>query len=301
MIVKIGEDMYIADRWKDYELIDAGQGEKLERWGHTVLQRPDPQAIWPHEAWPRPDARYVRSKTGGGTWQRFSRLQENWQVRYSGVAGDLVFKVEPTGFKHTGLFPEQAANWDYCSEKIVQAKQDGKTVRVLNLFAYTGGATVACAKAGADEVVHLDASKGMVSWARENAALTGIGDRYIRYIVDDVQKFVSREQRRGRVYEGIIMDPPAYGRGPNGEMWKIEDGLYDLVSSCSKLLSDQPLFFLVNAYSSGLAPASLANIMQLAIEPVAGGRTLAEELVLPVTRRKIVLPCGCTGRWEPST
>ena len=293
-----GVKMYKADRWIDYELIDAGNGEKLERWGSAILQRPDPQAIWPHEPWPKPDAFYVRSKSGGGAWKTFRQLPESWQITYPGLAGDLTFQVEPTGFKHTGLFPEQAVNWDYCSRKIMEAKKADKQVRVLNLFAYTGGATVACVKAGADETVHLDASKGMISWARKNASLSGVADKVVRYMVDDVQKFVDRELRRGRCYEGIIMDPPAYGRGPGGEMWKIEDGLFDLVSRCGKLLSRNALFFVVNAYSSGLAPTGLANIMRLALEPVAGGFSEAKELVLPASRRELVLPCGCTGRWE---
>ncbi|MDD2580243.1 MAG: class I SAM-dependent methyltransferase [Eubacteriales bacterium] len=288
--------MYIANRWQDYELMDAGSGDKLERWGDYILQRPDPQAIWPHDQWPKPDALYLRDG-GGGRWQARRPLPKTWQIRYPGLYGDLVFQVEPTGFKHTGLFPEQAANWDFTSRIIHQAKEQGRTVRVLNLFAYTGGATVASAMAGADEVVHLDASKGMVSWARQNVQLSGLGDCYIRYIVDDVLKFVEREIRRGRRYDGIIMDPPAYGRGPNGELWKIEDSLYDLIDRCSRLLSDQPLFFIINAYSNGLSPAVAANMLSLVISSRYGGQAEAEELALPVSRRPLFLPCGFTGRW----
>ena len=291
--------MYLADKWQEYELIDAGAGEKIERWGQVVLQRPDPQAIWPHDPWPQPDALYHRSQTGGGFWQKFRTHPASWTIRYPGVAGELVFRVEPTGFKHTGLFPEQAVNWDFCSSLISQAVQAGRPARILNLFAYTGAATVACASAGATEVVHLDASKGMNARARENLALSGLGDSYVRFFTDDVHKFVEREARRGRKYDGIIMDPPAYGRGPSGELWKLEEALYGLVANCSVLLSEQPLFFMINSYTTGLAPTVLANILGLVIRPILGGRTEADELGLKATARDLILPCGCTGRWQP--
>lgn len=290
--------MYVADRWQDYELIDAGDGEKLERWGSVILQRPDPQAIWPHEAWPRPDALYHRSQTGGGYWQVFRQHPVNWPVHYQGSARTLTFLIEPTGFKHTGLFPEQAVNWDFCAEKIRAQVAAGRPARILNLFAYTGGATVACSAAGATEVVHLDASKGMNARARENLDLSGLGDHYTRFFTDDVQKFVEREIRRGRRYEGIIMDPPSYGRGPSGELWKLEDALYGLVSRCAELLSEDALFFVLNSYTTGLAPGVLATILGLAIKPAHGGRVEADELGLSATHRDLILPCGCTGRWQ---
>lgn len=290
--------MYLADRWQDYELLDAGNGEKLERWGSVILQRPDPQAIWPHETWTRPDALYHRSQTGGGYWQVFRQNPATWQVTYPGLVRDLTFLIEPTGFKHTGLFPEQAANWDFCTEKISSAVATGREVRILNLFAYTGAATVACSAAGATEVVHLDASKGMNARARENLALSGLNDNLVRFFTDDVQKFVEREIRRGRKYDGIIMDPPSYGRGPSGELWKLEDALYGLVQRSAELLSDTPLFFLVNSYTTGLAPTVLADILGLIIKPIRGGRVEASELGLPATRRDLILPCGCTGRWQ---
>ena len=291
--------MYLADRWQDYELIDAGQGEKLERWGQVILQRPDPQAIWPRDAWPDPDALYHRSSSGGGYWQKNRPHPSAWEICYPGDAGILRFRIEPTGFKHTGLFPEQAANWDFCGQSIRQAAKAGRTPRILNLFAYTGGATVACAAAGAGEVVHLDASKGMNARARENLALSGLSANLIRFFNDDAQKFVEREARRGRKYDGIIMDPPSYGRGPSGELWKLEDAIYGLVERCAELLSDQPLFFLINSYTTGLAPTVIANIMNLVIRPVHGGRAEADELGIPATARNIILPCGCTGRWQP--
>lgn len=290
--------MYLADRWQDYELLDAGDGEKLERWGSVILQRPDPQAIWPHESWPRPDALYHRSQTGGGYWQVLRQHPTNWPIHYPGLTGTLTYLIEPTGFKHTGLFPEQAANWDFCTARIKDRVADGQPARILNLFAYTGGATVACAAAGATEVVHLDASKGMNARARENLALSGLNDKYVRFFTDDVHKFVEREIRRGRQYDGIIMDPPSYGRGPAGELWKLEDAVFGLVQRCADLLSDEPLFFLVNSYTTGLAPTVLANILGLVIKPRHGGRVEAEELGLPATRRDLILPCGCTGRWQ---
>lgn len=291
--------MYLADRWVDYELIDAGDGEKLERWGDVVLQRPDPQAIWPHGAWPKPDALYHRSASGGGYWQKNRQHPAVWEISYPGEAARLTFRVEPTGFKHTGIFPEQAPNWDFCGRTIRAATEQGREIKVLNLFAYTGAATVACAAAGAAEVVHLDASKGMNARARENLALSGLGESYVRFFTDDAQKFVEREARRGRRYDGIIMDPPAYGRGPSGELWKLEDALYGLVERSAALLSDQPLFFLINSYTTGLAPTVLTDILNLVIKPAHGGRAEAEELGIPASGRDIVLPCGCTGRWQP--
>jgi 23S rRNA (cytosine1962-C5)-methyltransferase len=292
--------MYLADQWQDYELIDAGQGEKLERWGTFILQRPDPQAIWPRGEWPRPDAVYHRSSTGGGHWQKFSHLPDSWPIRYSGAAGNLVFQVQPTGFKHTGLFPEQAPNWDFCGQTIRQAVQSGREARILNLFGYTGAATAACAAAGATEVVHVDAAKAMNAKARENLTLSGLSDCYVRLIADDVQKFVEREFRRGRLYDGIVMDPPAYGRGPSGELWKLEDALYGLVERAAALLSGQPLFFLINSYTTGLAPSVLSDILNLVLQPARGGRAEAAELGLPASSRNLVLPCGSTGRWQPS-
>jgi len=290
--------MYLADRWLDYELIDAGDGEKLERWGDIVLQRPDPQAIWPHGTWPKPDALYHRSSSGGGYWQKNRAHPAIWEIQYPGAVKKLTFRVEPTGFKHTGLFPEQAPNWDFCGTAISQAVAAGRQPRILNLFAYTGAATVACAAAGAAEVVHLDASKGMNARARENLALSGLEGSLVRFFTDDAQKFVEREARRGRRYDGIIMDPPAYGRGPSGELWKLEDALYGLVERCAVLLSDQPLFFLINSYTTGLAPTVLADILNLVVKPAHGGRTEAAELGLPATGRDLILPCGCTGRWQ---
>jgi 23S rRNA (cytosine1962-C5)-methyltransferase len=249
--------MYLSDQWTDYELLDAGDGDKLERWGDVILQRPDPQAIWPHDPWPRPDARYLRSSSGGGSWQMPRQLPRQWPIHYLAPAGLLTFINEPTGFKHTGLFPEQAVNWDYCAHQILKARQAGREARVLNLFAYTGAASVACSAAGATEVVHVDAAKGMNIRARENLAASGLETRPVRCLTDDVQKFVEREIRRGRRYDGIIMDPPSYGRGPSGELWKLEDALYGLVERASLLLSDQPLFFLINSYTTGLAPLVL--------------------------------------------
>lgn len=291
--------MYLADQWLDYELIDAGSGEKLERWGKVILQRPDPQAIWPHDPWPAPDALYHRSQTGGGYWQKNRPHTAVWEIQYPGACGDLTFRIEPTGFKHTGLFPEQAPNWDFCGRSISSAVQSGRTARILNLFAYTGGATVACAAAGATEVVHLDASKGMNARARENLALSGQTDSLVRFFTDDAQKFVEREARRGRKYDGIIMDPPAYGRGPSGELWQLEDALYGLVERCAALLSDQPLFFLINSYTTGLAPTVLTDVLNLAVKKIHGGRAEAAELGLQATSRDLILPCGCTGRWQP--
>jgi len=283
--------MYLADGWQDFEILDAGNGDKLERWGSFVLLRPDPQAVWPMGAHTA-DAVYFRSQSGGGHWEFQRELPESWQVRYKG----LTFLVRPTGFKHTGLFPEQAVNWDFMSDRLKAWKKGhGAAPRVLNLFAYTGGATCACAKAGA-QVVHVDAAKGMVAWAKDNAAASGLADAPIRYIVDDCLKFVRREQRRGNRYEGILMDPPSYGRGPGGEMWKIETGLFELVSECAKLLSDDPCFFLINSYTTGLAPSVLKNVLAVALP---SGHAEAQEVGLPIRRGNLVLPCGATGRWTP--
>lgn len=286
--------MLLADDWKDYELIDTGGGEKLERWGKFTLRRPDPQAIWPiiddTGKWDRVDAHYHRSQSGGGNWEFKRKLPEKWTVKY----GDLSFYIEPTGFKHTGLFPEQAVNWKWFMDKIGGA---GRPVSVLNLFAYTGGATVAAAYAGA-EVCHVDAAKGMVNRAKENLILSGLGNKNVRFIVDDVVKFVQREIRRGRKYEGIIMDPPSYGRGPKGEMWKLEDELFGLVELCTEVLSPKPLFFLTNSYTTGFSPTVLSNILTLTLGKKFGGITAAHEIGLPSTASKLVLPCGASGRWE---
>ncbi|MCI9312007.1 MAG: SAM-dependent methyltransferase [Erysipelotrichaceae bacterium] len=285
----------IADAWQDYECLDIGNKEKLERWGNIVLRRPEPQAIWPIQGedplWRHPHAHYHRAKSGGGAWEYHKQFPKSWTIRYK----DLCFKVSPTGFKHTGLFPEQAANWDFLREQISQCDEK---VRILNLFAYTGGATMACAKAGADEVVHVDASKGMVQWAKENMALSNLSDHKIRFIVDDVFKFVAREKRRGRTYHGIIMDPPSYGRGPNKEVWKIEEQLYDFILACLDILDEHPLFFLVNSYSTGFSPTLLKQLLQLSIgKKYPQGVMEAGENSLPITRSESLLPCGIYGRW----
>ena len=284
--------MWIAENWKDYELLDCGDGEKLERWGRQIQVRPDPQAIWEaprrSSAWQNPDARYLRSNTGGGHWER-RKLPEQWTVQY----GELTFNVKPMNFKHTGLFPEQAVNWDFVMEKIRRA---GRPIQVLNLFAYTGGATVACAAAGAS-VCHVDAAKGMVAWAKENARSSGLADAPIRWIVDDCAKFVEREIRRGRRYDAIIMDPPSYGRGPSGEVWKLEQNLYPFVKLCAGVLSDDPLFVILNSYTTGLAPSVLGYILNLLVSGTYGGHTECAELGLPVTETGMALPCGATGRW----
>ena len=284
--------MWIAENWKDYELLDCGDGEKLERWGRQILVRPDPQAIWEaprrSSAWQNPDARYLRSNTGGGHWER-RKLPEQWTVQY----GELTFNVKPMNFKHTGLFPEQAVNWDFVMEKIRRA---GRPIQVLNLFAYTGGATVACAAAGAS-VCHVDAAKGMVAWAKENARSSGLADAPIRWIVDDCAKFVEREIRRGRRYDAIIMDPPSYGRGPSGAVWKLEQNLYPFVKLCAGVLSDDPLFVILNSYTTGLAPSVLGYILNLLVSGTYGGHTECAELGLPVTETGMALPCGATGRW----
>ncbi len=285
--------MWIADKWKDFELLDCSKGEKLERWGDYYLVRPDPQAIWEtprrNKHWDSRSARYSRSATGGGSWDKGS-LPANWQVRY----GELTFNVKPMNFKHTGLFPEQAANWDWAMNKIRRA---GRPISVLNLFAYTGGATVACAKAGAS-VCHVDAAKGMVAWGKENAAASGLSDAPIRWIVDDCAKFVEREIRRGRRYDAIIMDPPSYGRGPGGEVWKLEQNLWGFVSLCAGVLSEEPLFVIINSYTTGLSPSVLSYVSESIFTKKFGGSSESQELGLPVTDSGLVLPCGATCRWE---
>ena len=281
--------MWVADKWQDYELIDCGGGEKLERWGDVILRRPDPQAIWAVQApqmWKNADAIYHRSKAGGGEWEYKRKLPDRWEISYGGNR----FYVRPTGFKHTGLFPEQAVNWDWMSGLLKKASGEK---RVLNLFGYTGGATLACARAGA-KVTHVDAAKGIMQWAGENYRLSGLDEKNGRWIVDDAIKFVAREIRRGNTYEGILMDPPSYGRGPGGEVWKLEDGLYDLISSCAKLLSDNACFMLVNSYTTGLQPAVLANMLSMTV----GGKVEADEVGLPM-RSGGVLPCGASGRCIP--
>lgn len=285
--------MWIADSWKDYELLDTSDGERLERWGQYVLRRPDPQIIWKstaaHRLWKKADAVYSRSAKGGGEWSK-STLPEQWTISY----GNLKFNLKPMGFKHTGLFPEQAANWDWFSDLIRKA---GRPIKVLNLFAYTGGATLSAAAAGAS-VVHVDASKGMVSQAKLNAHSSGLEDAPIRYIVDDCKKFVEREIRRGNKYDAIIMDPPSYGRGPSGEIWKIEDSVHELVSLTAGLLSDEPLFFLINSYTTGLSPAAMQYILGLCVACKYGGRIEAQELGLPVTQTGLCIPCGASARWQ---
>lgn len=282
--------MYVADGWKDYALLDAGNGEKLERWGDVVLLRPDPQAVWPMGEIKSPHAHYIRSSTGGGHWEYERQLPESWSIRYR----DLTFVVRPTGFKHTGLFPEQAVNWDWMRSKL----KDRQNAKVLNLFAYTGGATCACAKEQA-QVVHVDAAKGMLAWAKDNLAASGLSDAPVRFLADDAMKFVLREQRRGNRYDGILMDPPSYGRGPDGEMWKIEQDIYPLVEAAAKLLSDEPLFLLINSYTTGLAPTVIQNVLSVALKGT-GARVEASELCLPVKRDDLLFPCGATGRawWE---
>lgn len=285
--------MWIANHWKEYEVIDCSDGEKLERWGSYLLVRPDPQVIWgtpkAHKGWENRNAHYHRSKKGGGEWEFFD-LPEQWDLHY----GSFTFHLKPFRFKHTGLFPEQAVNWDWFGEKIRQA---GRPIKVLNLFAYTGGATLAAAKAGA-AVTHVDASKGMVGWAKENAKSSGLEQAPIRWIVDDCVKFVQREIRRGNHYDAIIMDPPSYGRGPGGEIWKIEDSIHLLVKQCAQLLSEHPLFFLINSYTTGLAPSVLAYMLSIEIASRHGGSISAKELGLPVTQTGLVLPCGASGRWS---
>ena len=287
--------MWIAENWKDYEVIDCSGGEKLERWGDYMLVRPDPQVIWNTEKdkkqWKNINGHYHRSAKGGGEWEFFD-LPEQWSINYK----SLTFNLKPFSFKHTGLFPEQATNWDWFSEKI---KNAGRPVKVLNLFAYTGGATLAAAAAGA-QVTHVDASKGMVGWAKENAVSSGLADAPIRWLVDDCVKFVEREIRRGNKYDGIIMDPPSYGRGPKGEIWKIEESIHHFVQLCASLLSDDPLFFLINSYTTGLAPAVLTYMISTEVAKTHGGHVESQEIGLPVKNTGLVLPCGASGRWSKS-
>ena len=283
-----------ANQWKDYELIDATGGNRLERWGSTLLVRPDPQVVWKSEPvsglWAKADAVYHRSAKGGGEWEYRRRLPQKWQIGWN----DLSLVVSPTGFKHTGVFPEQAVNWAWYQQKI---KAAGRPIRVLNLFGYTGGATLACAQAGAS-VCHVDASKGIVAWARENAAASNMTDHPIRWIVDDCAKFVAREIRRGSIYDGLIMDPPSYGRGPGGEIWKLEDNIYDLIALCAGVLSEKPLFVAVNSYTTGLSPAVMEYILKTTLTQKFGGHTSCDEIGLPVSATGGVVPCGATAIWE---
>ena len=286
--------MRLTRDWKDYDLIDAGNGEKLESWNGIILRRPDPQAMWPicdKSLWKKVDGFYHRSDKGGGYWDFYTKLDDYWTVDYR----NLTFKVSPTNFKHTGLFPEQAVNWDFMMDKIKKSK---RPIKVLNLFAYTGGATMACSSAGAVEVVHVDAAKGMVEWAKENMKLSHLENNKIRFIVDDCLKFVEREARRGHKYDAIIMDPPSYGRGPNGEVWKFEQNLYNLINACINILSDKPLFFLINAYTTGISSTVLENILKTTLVPKYGGIVDGDEVGLPIMNNDLVLPCGICGRWQ---
>ena len=284
--------MDVANNWKDYEILDMANGEKLERWGDVILIRPDPQIIWKDKSfpnkWSSAHARYNRSSSGGGGWKYNKRIPQNWQIKY----GDLTFNIEPMGFKNTGLFPEQVDNWDWMINKI---KGEKREIKVLNLFAYTGGATVACSYAGAS-VCHVDSSKGMTTWAKENVASSGLKERPVRFIVDDVVKFVNREIRRGNTYDGIIMDPPSYGRGTNGEVWKFEENISDLVELCTRVLSEKPLFFLINSYTTGISSTVLENILRMNISKK--GKFSHGEVGLPMTDSKLILPCGIYSRWE---
>ncbi len=287
--------MWTADAWKDYEVIDTSGGEKLERWGDYILVRPDPQVIWDtprtDRRWKQKNGHYHRSSKGGGEWE-FFQLPEEWSIRYR----ELTFRLKPFSFKHTGLFPEQAANWDWFSSIIKERKKAGQPVKVLNLFAYTGGATLSAAKAGA-AVTHVDASKGMVSWAKENAAASGLAEAPIRWLVDDCVKFVEREIRRGNTYDAIIMDPPSYGRGPKGEIWKIEESIFPFLRLTAQILSKDACFFLINSYTTGLQPAVLSYMLQTVITPQFGGHVEAGEIGLPVSSNSLILPCGASGRW----
>lgn len=286
--------MRTAENWKDYLILDTSDREKLETWGGISLVRPDPQIIWKTDRtdplWNSADGHYLRSNQGGGKWEFRRKLPESWCISYR----ELKFNIRPTGFKHTGLFPEQAVNWDFMAEKI---KNSGRKISVLNLFAYTGGATLACAAAGA-EVCHVDASKGMVQWARDNAAASGLSDRPVRWIVDDCEKFIAREIRRGRRYDAVIMDPPSYGRGPGGEVWKLENCVYDLVKLCSGVLSENPLFFLINSYTAGLSPSVMGYILGAVLTEKFGGSVTFDEIGLPVKSTGMTLPCGSTAIWE---
>ena len=286
--------MDVANNWKDYEILDMANGEKLERWENITLIRPDPQIIWKEksfpEKWKNANAKYDRSNTGGGNWNFIKPLPKSWQIKYK----DLTFNIKPMGFKHTGIFPEQAVNWDWMMNKI---RNSNREIKVLNLFAYTGGASVACLKAGAS-VCHVDSSKGMCEWAKENVASSGLRERPIRFLIDDVVKFVNREIRRGNKYDGIIMDPPSYGRGANGEVWKFEENIADLVKLCMNVLSDKPLFFLINSYTTGISSQVLENLLRINISKKVGGKFSHGELGLPMTNSKLILPCGIYGRWE---
>ena len=286
--------MYIANNWKDYKILDMKNGMKLESWNNIILARPDPQIIWNKddndELWKNANATYHRSKSGGGSWEINKKTKERWTVQYK----DLTFNIKLMGFKHTGLFPEQAVNWDYMIDKI---KNSNRHIKVLNLFAYTGGATCACAYAGAD-VVHVDASRGMIDWAKENIKSSNLEDKYVRFIVDDCIKFVQREIRRGNKYDAIIMDPPSFGRGANKEVWNIEDSLFNLVNLCTQVLSDEPLFFLINSYTTGLSPKVLENILNLTVNKEYKGTITSGEIGLPMENSDLVLPCGIYGRWE---
>ena len=286
--------MRFTDAWQDYALLDCSGGERLERWGDVILIRPDPQVIWQtpktHPLWEKANARYHRSKTGGGSWEIYTALPPDWAVRYR----DLTFRVKTMGFKHTGLFPEQAVNWDMVMQLIRQAD---RPLKVLNLFAYTGGATIACLKAGAS-VVHVDASKGMVQWAKENAKASGVDDKPVRWIVDDCIKFVQREIRRGNQYDVIIMDPPSYGRGPGGEVWKLEDEVYSFVSLCEQLLSPQAKLMLINSYTTGLSPSVMQYILQATVQPKHGGAVSSDEIGLPIAGTDRILPCGASAVWQ---
>lgn len=285
--------MEVTRDLKEYEIIDMAHGEKLERWGNVYLRRPDPQVIWAKEStnlWNKADATYYRSNKGGGNWEKTKNIPDRWTITYH----DMTFNLKLMGFKHTGLFPEQAYNWNYMQSKI---KDAGRHIKVLNLFAYTGGATVACLKAGAG-VVHVDSSKGMVDWAKENVMSSGLEDRPVRYIVDDVIKFVEREIRRGNIYDAIIMDPPSFGRGANGEVWDIEKDLDNLIELCTQVLSDQPLFFIINSYTTGLSPIVLENVLKLHMQPNREGIITTGELGLPMKDSDLILPCGIFGRWE---
>lgn len=286
--------MKLADKWQDYELIDCSNGEKLERWGNVILLRPDPQVIWNNgnlrDKYKNINSHYHRSNKGGGSWENLRKTPEAWKINY----GDLTFNIKQMGFKHTGLFPEQAVNWDFMMNKIKSSK---KEIKVLNLFAYTGGASVACLKAGAS-VVHVDSSRGMVDWAKENVKASGMGDAPIRYIVDDVVKFVKREIRRGNKYDAIVMDPPSYGRGSNGEVWDIEKDLYGLVELCLDILVDEPLFFIINSYSTGLSKDIFTNVLKLTLGKKYKGKIYADEIGIPIKESDLVLPCGMYARFE---
>ena len=290
--------MKVANEWKDYKILDMADGQKLEKWGNIILSRPDPQIIWKQKSFPKKwqeiNATYHRSKTGGGSWEFNKKLPQKWKVQYK----NLTFNIKPMGFKHTGLFPEQAVNWDWMIETIKQAKaKRSAEIKVLNLFAYTGGATVACLSAGAS-VCHVDSSKGMTTWAKENVTSSGLQEKPVRFIVDDVIKFVNREIRRGNTYDAIIMDPPSYGRGAKGEVWQFENNIYELVELCTKILSKQPLFFLINSYTTGISSKVLENILQLTIAKRYKGQIEAGEIGLPMENSKLVLPCGIYGRWS---